>query len=265
MFARDPTLGPGSEPSRERRRLRREALERRERWIADREAFLETQLEPGEVVVAKSRHQPLVTERRILMPHQLQLPPRRGEWVCSSLQFAEITRWSPGRRHDHRPLLRLEHAPSARIAYVPAHHLLWFAWGNAEDPVMHTTTTFGFSRDGDPVLVAIRERLEQANVPSEDPFVIRPAGTREQRLGSSIAYLRTSPVRQARFTVRKAAHELYRGQLSWAVRIASWLVVAVPAWFVEPWLVLPAIALAEVAWIVGLQWLWRRDRDRRGG
>jgi len=210
MFSRDPHLGPVSELPRERRRLGREALEPRERWIADRGAFLETQLAPGEVVVARSRHQPLVTERRILMPRRLQLPPRRGEWVCSSLQFAEITRWSQGRQHDQRPLLRLEHPPRARFEHMPAHRFLWFAWGNAEEPVMHTTTIFGFGRDSNPLLVAIRKRLEQANVPSGEPFVIRPAGTREQRLGSSIAYLRTSPVRQARFTVRKAAYELYR-------------------------------------------------------
>ncbi len=215
--------------------------------------------------MARSRHQPLVTERRILMPHQLQLPPRRGDWVCSSLELAKITRWSQGRQHDQRPLLRLEHPPSARVQHIPAHHFLWFTWGNAEEPVTHTTTTFGFGRDGDPVLVAIRKWLEQANVPSGEPFAIRPAGTREQRLGSSTAYLRTSPVRHARVTMRMAADELYRGQLSWAVRIPSWLVVAVPAWFIEPWLVLPAIALAEVAWIVGLRWSFRRARDRPGG
>jgi hypothetical protein len=33
----------------------------------------------------------------------------------------------------------------------------------------------------------------------------------------------------------------------------SWLILAVLAWFIEPWLVLPAIVVAEIGWIVALQ------------
>jgi hypothetical protein len=48
-----------------------------------------------------------------------------------------------------------------------------------------------------------------------------------------------------------------RGHIHWWIRIGSWLLLAVPAWFIEPWLVVPAVALVEIAWIAGLQWSWR--------
>jgi hypothetical protein len=127
MVARDPGLKGWDELSRaERRRLRQEGVERRKRWLTERDAFLEAQLEPGEVVVARSGDHPLVTDRRILMARQLSYPPRRGEWVCSPLAFGEITLWTIGRQHDLRPLLRLEHLPHARIQHVPEHRFLWF-------------------------------------------------------------------------------------------------------------------------------------------
>jgi hypothetical protein len=151
-----------------------------------------------------------------------------------------------------------------RIERVPEHRFLWSEWGNADGPVTHTTTTFGFGRDTDPVLVAIRDGLDRANVPRGEPFVIRPAGTRQERTrGSRAPFNRAWPGHPARLALRDAVGRLYRGQLSWRIRIASWLVLAVPAWLVEPWLVVPAIVLAEVAWIIGLQWSWRRSQDRR--
>lgn len=267
MAAPDPSPISWNELSRaEKRRLRHEGIERRKRWLADRDAFLEAELEPGEVVVARSGDHPLVTDRRILMTRQLSYPLRRGEWVCSPLAFAEIARWTSGRQHDHRPLLRLEHPPRVRIEHVPEHRFLWFEWGNAEGPVTHTMTTFEFGRDTDPVLVAIREGLERASVPRGEPFVIRPAGTRQERMrGSRASLKRAWPGLRARLGVRKAIDRLYRGRLSWRIRIPSWLLLAVPARFIEPWLVAPAIVLAEAAWIIGLQWSWRRSRDRRGG
>ena len=203
MAAPDPRPIRWNELSRaETRRLRHEGIERRKRWLADRDAFLEAELEPGEVVVARSGDHPLVTDRRILIARQLSYPPRRGEWVCSPLAFAEIARWTSGRQHDHRPLLRLEHPPRVRIERVPKHRFLWFEWGNAEGPVTHTTTTFEFSRDTDPVLVVIREELERASVPRGEPFVIRPAGTREERMrGSRAPSLRASPWRSDRKSV----------------------------------------------------------------
>ncbi|MEW6060125.1 MAG: hypothetical protein AB1551_08325 [Actinomycetota bacterium] len=156
-------------------------MRRRERRRAERNAFLEAQLEPGELVVARSRDYPLVTDRRILQAHQLSHPPHRGEWVCSSLAFDQITEWTLGRRHDNRPVLRLEHAPHARMEHVPQHHFLWFRWGDAERPVARTRTTLEFGRATNPVLVAICQSLERAGVHRGEPFAIRPAGTREER------------------------------------------------------------------------------------
>lgn len=189
----EPDPSPkGNELSRaEKRRLRQEGIERRKRWLADRDVFLEAELEPGEVIVARSGDQPLVTDHRILTARQLSYLPRRGEWVCSALAFAEIVRWTSGRQHDHRPLLRLEHTARVQIERVPEHRFLWFEWGNAEEPVSDTTTTFGFSRDTDPVLVAIREGLKRAGVPRGEPFVIRPPGTRQERTGGSRALVET--------------------------------------------------------------------------
>jgi hypothetical protein len=56
--------------------------------------------------------------------------------------------------------------------------------------------------------------------------------------------------------------DLYGGRLAWRVRIPSWLILALPAWFIDPWLVLPAIVLTEVVWIIAMQWSWRRDQLR---
>jgi hypothetical protein len=234
--------------------------------LAERDEFLATQLERGEAVVARSGSHPLVTDRRILTAYQLSLPPRRGEWVCDPLEFDEIVRWIPGRHHDHRPMLRLEHGPRVRVQHVPRHRFLWIRWGDVEGPVTHVTTSFGFGRDTDPVLRAIRDALGAAGVPRGEPFVISPAGTREERIGRSRRYMRASIWPWARLEhLRMAADRLYRGRLAWWVRVSSWLVLAVPAWFIHPWLVVPAILVAELAWIAALQWSWRRNRDLRAG
>ena len=37
----------------------------------------------------------------------------------------------------------------------------------------------------------------------------------------------------------------------------------VPAWFVSPWLIVPAIIGSELAWIVIRQVMWLRLRSRR--
>jgi len=179
-----------------RRGLRAEAIERRRQWLAERDDYLDAQLGPGEVVVARGGDHPLVTDRRILTAHRSSRASGHGAWTVDSLAFAEILRWAPGRLHDHRPLLRLEHPPRVRMEHVPAHRFLWFEWGNAEGPVIHTTTTFGFGRDSHPVLIAIREELVRAGIPRGESFVIRPVGTREERTrGSHCGYWRPSSER----------------------------------------------------------------------
>ena len=121
---------PNSLASRaEWRRRRHEAIQERGRRLAERDAFLESALEPGEQVAARSRNHPLVTDRRILDGTQLIFPPRRGEWVVDEVPWDEVTGWSFGERHDHRPILRLEHRARVRIEHVPARRFLWFRVG----------------------------------------------------------------------------------------------------------------------------------------
>lgn len=208
-----------------RRGLRAEAIERRRRYLAERDALLDAQLESGEVVVARGGDHPLVTDRRIMTAHRPLRVSGRDAWTVSSLAFAEILRWTPGRLHDHRPLLRLEHPPRARMEHVPSHRFLWFEWGNAEGPVIHTTTTFGFGRATDPVLIAIREGLVRAGVPRGEPFVVRPAGTREERTRESHSgYWR--PVSKRRLALGRLCFRRF-GFRSWwrrgrAERVRTW-------------------------------------------
>src|SRR5436190_13477773 len=133
--ARPPAINGWSRA--ELRRRNREARERDERLRHERVRFLESQLEPGERIVAQSRDHPTITDRRILWARQLSVPPRRGEWVCDALAFDEITGYALGRRHDQRPLIRLEHRSIERTEHIPAHRFLWFQWGNAEAPIPH--------------------------------------------------------------------------------------------------------------------------------
>lgn len=247
----------------DRRRLRQGAIEQRARRLAERDAFLESVLEPDERVVARRPDHPFVTDRRILDARRLVLPPRRGEWVLDAVPFGEVTGWAPGERHDHRPIIKLEHHRRTRIDRVPANRFLWFRWGNAEGPITYTTTSFSFGRSTNPVLLAMRTELERRRIPQGPAFVIRPAGTREERTkGSRGVLYRSGGAAGIRFRLWRATDVLYRGELAWRVRAVSWLILGIPAWFVSPWLVLPAIVAAELAWIVALQWMWRRAGSR---
>lgn len=105
------------------------------------------------------------------------------------LAFNEIPHWPWGQGHDHRPLLRLEHPPVPDTGHAAAHRFLWFEWGHAERLVSHTTTTLGFAKNTDPILVAIREGLEWNGVPPDEPFVVRREGTRDARIQGA-RYLR---------------------------------------------------------------------------
>lgn len=113
------------------------------------------------------------------------LPPRRGEWVLDAVPFGEVTGWAPGERHDHRPIVKLEHHRRTMIDRLPANRFLWFRWGNEEGPVTYTTTSFIFGRHTNPVLLAMRTELERRRIAQRPAFVIRPAGTREERTKGS--------------------------------------------------------------------------------
>jgi hypothetical protein len=174
-----------------------------------------------------------------------------------------------GRKHDQRPLLRLQHSPHVRIEQVIAHRFLWARWGNAERPVTHEETTFSFSRRRDPVFRAIRGRLELTRARQGEPFVEAVLGAREERLGRrvnrGVLYVDGGPFRaltSLRHRLATLDEHLHHGQITWWIRVASWLLFAVPAWFISAWLVVPAILLAEGVWVAGLQWSWHREHRR---
>jgi len=156
------------------------------RFRRERDSFLETRLEPGERIVARSHDHLIITDRRILSARQLFAPPWRGEWVCDALSFAQITGYALGRRHDHRPLTRLGPLHRA-IEHIPAHRFLWFEWGDAQGPIPHDMTLLGFGKDSGPVFVALRDVLERMGTTQLEPFVVRPEGTRQERTAHAIA------------------------------------------------------------------------------
>jgi hypothetical protein len=206
------SAGPGRGQSRaDRRRDRQAHLTRLEQRRAARETFLQAQLEPNEAVLARSGDHPLVTDRRILWARRLHYSPT-GEWVCDSLEFAQIKEWTLGRQHDGRPIMRLEHAPVQRIERVPAHHFLWFRWGDAEAAVTHDATLLRFGRASNPVLIALIRSLEQASVTQGEPFVVRLAGTREERTGRSALFVQVPAWRRIRFRPRSFIDRLVRGR-----------------------------------------------------
>jgi hypothetical protein len=172
--------------------------ERLRGYLEARDRALRSQLEPDERVIAAGPNV-LLTDQRIVFTSLL-----RGDRVTTqrdtrdSLAFDELTGWAPGKWHDGRPLLCLEHVPHTRIERIPAHRFLWFRWGNATGPVVHRQTTLPFNRDSDPELLALVERLRTQRIPEREPFEVRLPGTRAERLGPSVAYLERRPARRDR-------------------------------------------------------------------
>lgn len=253
---------PGVGRSRaERRHGRARAIARWRQWLSDREAYLESSLEPGERVIARSGSDPLVTDRRILTVRQLWDPSGGRNLVLDPVAFDQIVGWSRGERHDGRPLLRLTHHPLTRITSVPARRFLWWTWGNALGPVVETTTTLAFGRRTNPIFRAIGAELDRRNVPEGPSFVIRPAGTRAQRVkgsrGSLGGYRRYGRIGRLR---HRATLFFFPGGLAWPLRLFSWIVAAALAWRASPWLVLPAIVASELVWLVVMRW----SSPRRG-
>jgi hypothetical protein len=132
----------------------------------------------------------MVTDRRLVFAWDLHRAPEGSTWFFDAVGFEEITRWSLGRRHDERPLLRLEHPTHLRTERVAAHNILWFHWGNAEAEVPHDDVTLAFGSERDEAFQATFARLQQMNSPRGEDFLVALPGTREERTRTSRAYLR---------------------------------------------------------------------------
>jgi hypothetical protein len=160
--------------------IARRAHRRRAEW----EAFLRARLLPDETVVAQRRGV-VVTDRRVLFAWE----GYPSSWRSDAVGFQEVTRWSVGRRHDERPLLRLEHPPHLRPEQVAAHHFLWFAWGDTEAEVPHDHVTLAFGSSRDEAFQAVIARLDKTDIPRGEDFLVSLPGTREERTRGSQAYL----------------------------------------------------------------------------
>jgi hypothetical protein len=152
----------------------------------ERDSYLRAQLVADEEVLAFGP-QGLVTPRRVLFAWHLPWPPHVEDWTHDEVTFDELTRWSEGRTHDQRPILRLEHPAHRRREWVPAHRLLWFRWGNSTGVVEARTTDFRFGSARAPVYVALRARLEESGIPAGELFHESVPGTRAERLRGSVA------------------------------------------------------------------------------
>lgn len=232
-----------------------------------RNRCLAAQIRQGEAVLAAGP-QAWVTDHRILLAWRLNWPPHVGEWTHDSLDFSEIAHWSEGRTHDERLLLLLIHPVHIRLEHGPARRFLWFQWGNRTHEAAYRETKLSFASRRAPVLVAIKGELERAQVPQGEGWRELPLGTREERLGGSVAVL-TAEIGSVGVTgklrrrISALDQDLHRGRITWWIRALSWSLLAVPAAVLSPWLILPAVIAIETAWVVGLQWAWHRDRHRR--
>lgn len=233
---------------------------------AAQQAFLRSQLEPGESISPSSGWNPLITDRRLLWARQLRVPAGTGDWVSETLDFSQITAWSRGNQHDGRPIIRLEHEPVPRISHLPAHRFLWFRWGDVERAVPRTSTTLYYRRGSDPDFIPLRAALEARSIHKGEAFHERPEGARHERT-QTIALIAVRPWsrRRVRFVAHRWMLRLYRGRVAWPLRLLSWLVLAVPAWFISPWLVPGAIGLAELGWMALGQNRWHREQQRQRG
>jgi hypothetical protein len=145
-------------------------------------------MEPGELELARGRfdephHDPkadlptgghrylLVTDRRIL-------------WGETTLDLATVMRYTEITQF-HRYAMRLRHEPVERREWAPAHHVLWWRWGNAEVIVHAAETTFVFSHRDTTAAQALRRRLAELGVPAGDPITL--PRTRPRNEGMALA------------------------------------------------------------------------------
>jgi hypothetical protein len=161
------------------------------RWMD----LLLARLEPGERVLARGRafepHVPLRSDLSDLsmvisgLGCAMAVTERRALWVSRddqrwvrSLRFALVRSYTEITQ-AHRYALALDHQSIQRLQWVPAHHLLWWSWGNAEAVRPVTSSVLAFSRRDTKAARAIRGGLQAMGVPAGEPRSlphVRPSG-----------------------------------------------------------------------------------------
>jgi hypothetical protein len=129
----------------------------------EREGYLRALLEAGEEVLALGP-QGLITARRLLFAWRLRWPPHAGEWTHDEVTCDELTRWSEGRSHDQRPILRLEHPVHRRLGSVPGHRFLWFAGGGGPARSRSERRSFRVGSARAPLYLGLLGRLHASDV-----------------------------------------------------------------------------------------------------
>jgi len=143
--------------------------------------LLMARLEPGERILAQGRafepHRDSFELSQVISGPgcAVLVTERRALWVSSSderwvrtLAFA-VVRSYVEISQAHRYALALDHQGIGRLQRVPAHRLLGWSWGNAEDVRPATRSVLGFSRRDTAAARALRMRLQAAGVPAGEP------------------------------------------------------------------------------------------------
>ena len=124
----------------------------------------------------------------VVTPRRLLLVPLGRSSHRASLEFDAVTSWAEGTQY-HYYCLVLRHEPIERMAWAPAHRVLWFAWGDSEETRRQAQTTLNFSRRGTKVATAIREQLLQRGVPASPPLRFEEV-PRAERTSSAVLVAR---------------------------------------------------------------------------
>ena len=91
----------------------------------------------------------------------------------------------------HRYALLMAHDAIERIAWAPAHRVLWFEWGDTEESVQQSRTTLHFSSRGTHVAETLRGQLERRRVAKSVPLAFEET-PREERTAGSVQLARRS-------------------------------------------------------------------------
>jgi hypothetical protein len=145
------------------------------------EELIRAAIPHDEVALASGRCDELINDQRldasgsvatvVVTGSHLHWASWGGAFHLTSLPLSTVT----GVREQaarHRCLLTMEHAPLERVHHVPAHRMLVFSWGNANEVAWLSRTVLRFSRRETEAVVALRTRLEAQGLAwliEEDP------------------------------------------------------------------------------------------------